>query len=125
VTTGARRSALHRGVFAAPGRAFSRGTYPGVSELLAGGRSAPGRNPGAARELGGCVHPPPAGAASDPAITTPHESALGGSDDVEYNPILSYVNGDIAPASLAADSAPGIAYNAAIHSRVRPASQFE
>jgi hypothetical protein len=44
---------------------------------------------------------------------------------MEYNPILSYVNGDIAPASLAADSAPGIAYNAAIHSRVRPASQFE
>jgi hypothetical protein len=49
----------------------------------------------------------------------------GGPDDVEYNPILSYVNGDISPASLAADSAPGIAYNGAIHSRVRPASQFE
>jgi hypothetical protein len=56
---------------------------------------------------------------------TPHESARGGSDGVEYNPILSYVNGDISPASLTADSAPGIAYNGDIHRRVRPASQFK
>jgi hypothetical protein len=31
---------------------------------------------------------------------------------MEYNPILSYVNGDVSPASLTADSAAGIAYNA-------------
>jgi hypothetical protein len=29
----------------------------------------------------------PAGAASDPAITTPHESALGGSDDEDIIPV--------------------------------------
>jgi hypothetical protein len=44
---------------------------------------------------------------------------------MEYNPILSHVNGDITSASLTADSAPGIAYNGAIHRRVRPASQFK
>ena len=49
----------------------------------------------------------------------------GGPDVVEYNPILSYVNGDISPASLTADSATGIAYNGTIHRRVRPASQFK
>ena len=51
---------------------------PAVSQLLAGDPSVPGRSPGAARGLGGCVHPPPAGAASDPTCMTPHESALGG-----------------------------------------------
>jgi hypothetical protein len=40
----------------------------------------PPGGPGAARELGGHVHPPPAGAASDPTLTTPHDSALGGPD---------------------------------------------
>jgi hypothetical protein len=59
---------------------------PAVSQLLAGDRSLPGRSPGAARELGGCVHPPPAGAASDPTCMTPHDSALGGSDNKDYNP---------------------------------------
>jgi hypothetical protein len=34
---------------------------PAVSQLLAGDRSVPGRSPGAARELGGCVHPPARG----------------------------------------------------------------
>jgi hypothetical protein len=34
----------------------------------------------------------PAGAASDPANMTPHDSALGGSDFVEYNPIAEFVN---------------------------------
>jgi hypothetical protein len=69
--------------FQASGKAMS----PAVSELLAAGHSARGRSPGAARELGGCVHPPPAGAASDPTFITPHDSALGGSDDGEYSPV--------------------------------------
>jgi hypothetical protein len=52
------------------------------------------------------------GAASDPAITTPHESARGGPDAADYIPILSHVNEDITSASLTADSAARIAYNA-------------
>ena len=36
----------------------------------------------------------PAGAASDPTFMTPHDSALGGPDVVEYNPISKIVNAD-------------------------------
>ena len=71
-----RLSALHRGVLLRPGRAFWRALPPAVSELLAAGHSARGRSPGAARELGGCVRPPPAGAAPPPARTTPPERPL-------------------------------------------------
>jgi hypothetical protein len=85
-----RLSARHRGVFAAPDRAFrwphvvppparfsrrlkgqplhpslGRAFTAAVSELLAGGHSAPGRSPGAARERGE-RSPAPAGAA--PAV---------------------------------------------------------
>jgi len=42
---------------------LGQASRPAVSQLLAGDRNVPGRSPGAARELGGCVHPPPAGAA--------------------------------------------------------------
>src|SRR5450759_3853536 len=71
---------------------------PAVSELLAGGRSAPGK---AVCICANCVNlfarapaPPecsrsvrllPAGAASDPTCMTPHDSALGGSDAVIIN----------------------------------------
>src|ERR1039457_4836850 len=69
--------ALGRSPFwAAAPSSLGQASRPAVSELLAGGHSALGRNPGAARELGGCVHPPPAGAASVPANITLHESAL-------------------------------------------------
>ena len=73
-------------------RASGKPQRPAVSQLLAGGRSAPGkavcicancvnlfaRAPAPPGSLGGCVHPPPAGAASDPTCMTPHDSALGG-----------------------------------------------
>ena len=73
---------------------------PAVSELLAGDRSAPGkavcicancvnlfaRAPAPPGSLGGCVHPPPAGAASDPTCMTPHDSALGGPNAAMINP---------------------------------------
>jgi hypothetical protein len=65
-----------------------------------GGRSAPGkavcicancvnlfaRAPAPPGSLGGCVHPPPAGAASDPTCMTPHDSALGGPNAAMINP---------------------------------------
>jgi len=59
-----RLPALRRGVLLpAPGRAFRPGIPArNVSELLAGGRSAAGRGPGAAR-VRGCAAAAPAGAA--------------------------------------------------------------
>jgi hypothetical protein len=55
---------------------------PAVSELLAGGRSAPGRNPGAARARG------PRAPARTPRAGATGSRPLGGSGEGEYKPIL-------------------------------------
>ena len=121
-----RLSARHRGDSLRAGSALPATRPSGqsrVQQAPCGRRpSAPRRSgPGSASRVRGCVHPPPAGAASDPTFMTPHDSALGGSDAVEYNPILCRVNnsapagGDNLAPSQKADSAAGIAYNAAIH----------
>jgi hypothetical protein len=69
------------------GRAFGRGHSPpapsasswrGTLVCPGGARCRPGS--------GGSVHPPPAGATSDPANITPHDSALGGPDAANINP---------------------------------------
>ena len=81
------------------GRAFNGGRSLGVSQLLAGGLIAPGiavcicanclnlfarapRSPGS-RDV---RIVPPAGTASGPAVTTPHESALGEPDASRIRP---------------------------------------
>src|SRR5665213_4443082 len=91
---GERTRAVRRSIAASLQRraALSPGNYPGVSELLAGDRSVPGRSPSAARGLGGCVDPLPAGAASYPANITPHDSALGGPDHGDYIPVISVLS---------------------------------
>src|SRR5664280_2828257 len=76
--------------WAATPSSLGQASRPAVSEFLAGGHSAPGGTP-APPECVGCVIPTPAGAASGPTFITLHESALGGSDDLEYNPIKKRV----------------------------------
>jgi hypothetical protein len=95
-----RPAALHRGVLRRPGRAFggfSRFAFGpqarplsehrtlrasgaqaarAVSQLLAGGPSAPGRSPGAARARGDAFSPLPAGTAPCSVVETPREDAL-------------------------------------------------
>jgi hypothetical protein len=108
-----RLSALHRDVFlTAPGRAFRLSVSPclrlGDSDPFWAAASSEPRaslngppsasswqgtvvSPGGAPAPPGCrrsVRLLPAGAASDPTFMTPHDSALGGSDDLEFIPRL-------------------------------------
>src|SRR5579884_2047762 len=102
----ARHSALHRG-FSVPGAVlpggtgcltrpagsgFRRSVVPAIVQpFRAAGLGAGGRLARASRVCG-VRCPTPAGSASPPAVTTPHENALSGGDEWQYSPIGIYAH---------------------------------
>ncbi len=69
-------------VFRASGKPYGPPSASSSQGILVSSGGAP-----APPERGGCVHPPPAGATSDPACMTPHDSALGEPDAQSLNPL--------------------------------------